>query len=1006
MHILKTTAIILIFATIPLQYAICENPSERELEEVKGLKQMSNELYHKGKPDEAIPYAEKILAIHEEKLGKESLEVATSLDDLAILYRETGRLVEAESLHQKALKIREKKVERDHPSIAQSYYHLASLYRVTGKYKEAEKQYRKALEIREKVLPKDHPKIAQSLSGLAFVCTPLGRYSEAESFYKRALEIREKTLEKDHLDTAHTLSSLGFLYSQTGQYAEGEVLLKRALKIREKALGMEHLDTVQTLQSLGSIYWRTGRYAEAESIYKRALEIRQKILKRDHPSIASNLNLLGWVYYKTRRYDKAASFMKKAIEMQEKTSVDENPQLAHMLNDLAELYRTTGRYKEAEPLYDRCLKIRRKLLGKDHPFFAQTLNNLALLYVSTQRQREAEILLKQALEIREKTLGKDHPDTAKSLFNLALRYAVAGGHRESHQLFKKGIAIIDKAKENAFLVLSEKQKLSYMEENKNVMNMFMTHTALFLSMNDQATIDTFNIWIKWKGAVLEAQGRYMDALMHSDNPDIQRKFVELTELRRDMARLQLSKPEAMDIEDYVKRLEELEKRKESLEAELSRLSKDFALDRVAGEADIKRIGNILPHDSVYLDFAMIQTHRFRGKGSGPLRYLAFILLPGKEATVKLIEIEKKNNIDPHIEAYLKEMEKVKQTQELPNINVLRREARILYELVMKPIEPYLRGKKQLFISPDGMLNLIPFEVLISSEGISMLEEYLIHYVATGRDIVRFSDTTVARGDALIMADPDYEMGLRERDKVAGEMKVAKAIRGDVSRDAGGLNFSRLPETREEADNIEKILMKYLNQAARNYQDKNALEEILFSMESPKLLHLATHGYFLKDEEAKEILGGGLEDQDTERVMGQGFENPMLRSGIVLAGANASLREGRDDGVVSAEKILGLKLKGTEMVVLSACETGVGDVRSGEGVFGLKRAFILSGAKTVVMSLWSVPSKETTELMTRFYTLMSEGKTKAEALRQSKTEMMMKKKNPFYWGAFIMVGKPE
>jgi CHAT domain-containing protein len=186
----------------------------------------------------------------------------------------------------------------------------------------------------------------------------------------------------------------------------------------------------------------------------------------------------------------------------------------------------------------------------------------------------------------------------------------------------------------------------------------------------------------------------------------------------------------------------------------------------------------------------------------------------------------------------------------------------------------------------------------------------------------------------------------------------------------------------------------------------ALEEILFSVESPRILHLATHGYFLKDEEAKELLSQGFDLQEIEMIPGIGIENPMLRSGIVLAGVNTSLREGRDDGMVSAEKILGLRLKGTEIVVLSACETGVGDVRNGEGVFGLKRAFILSGAKTIVMSLWSVPSKETTELMTRFYTLMSEGKTKAEALGKAKLDMMKKKVNPFYWGAFILVGKPE
>ena len=194
--------------------------------------------------------------------------------------------------------------------------------------------------------------------------------------------------------------------------------------------------------------------------------------------------------------------------------------------------------------------------------------------------------------------------------------------------------------------------------------------------------------------------------------------------------------------------------------------------------------------------------------------------------------------------------------------------------------------------------------------------------------------------------------------------------------------------------------------------------MIFASETPIILHLATHGYFLKDEELKgsgDIRGiaiksredfAGNEEINPVLSETEGIENPMLRSGIVFSGVNASLKAGRDEGMVSAEKILGLNLKGTDLVVLSACETGVGDVKNGEGVFGLKRAFILSGAKTLVMSLWSVPSAETTEIMTEFYTLISEGKSKSDALRQAKLDMMKKKQNPYYWGAFVMTGKTE
>ena len=251
-----------------------------------------------------------------------------------------------------------------------------------------------------------------------------------------------------------------------------------------------------------------------------------------------------------------------------------------------------------------------------------------------------------------------------------------------------------------------------------------------------------------------------------------------------------------------------------------------------------------------------------------------------------------------------------------------------------------------------------------------------------------------------MADPDYDLGLKEKDKIAKELRVAKRVRGVITRDVKGLTFSRLPDTKTEADTIAKAVKNRF----RTYKGKKAIEEVLFSVKFPRILHIATHGYFLKNEEIKSDSNGVSTTLD--KFSDLKIEDPMLRSGIVLAGVNASLKQGRDDGMVSAEKILGLRLKGTELVVLSACETGVDNVKAGEGVLGLKRAFILSGAKTIVMSLWSVPSLETTELMTEFYKLMSSGWTKADALRQAKIKMMEKTGNPFFWGAFIMDGNPQ
>jgi tetratricopeptide (TPR) repeat protein len=958
-----------------------------------------------GKYTQAEDLLKQALEIRERVLKKEHPDIALSFNTIGLLYISTGRYVEAEPLLKKALEIREKVLRKDHPDIVWCINNFGWLYFLTGRYTEAEISYRKALEMRERESGKDHPDLAFILHNLGYLYTSTGQYAEAEGLHKRALGIRQKAFRKDHPEIAKSLNYLGWLYFQMGRYAEAELSYKKALEIWEGSR-KDHPHIATILHNLGYLYNSTGRYGEAEGMHKRALEIREKVLNKDHPDIGASLNYLGWLYYTQGKYKEAEPLLIRALEIREKAFGKDHPSLATALNSMGLLYMQIGRYPESEQFHKRALEIRERVWGKEHADIAQTFNNLALLYVTMEKYDQAEINHKKSLEMREKVLGKEHPYIAMCLRDLARLYATTGRHHESHQLFCKAISIKDKERENVFSVLSEKQKLNYMADIKGNIDSFLTHTALDMQSNASAVTDTFNVWIRWKGAVLEAQGRYMDAMMYSGDPEIKGKFDELTQVRRNIARLQLSKPKEMTIQDYIKKLEELGKRKEYLETELSRLSKDFSLEKMVGQADVKRINEILPKDSVYLDFAMIRQYDFKKRRSGAPRYFVFLLVPGVETIVKLIDIHRTGEVDRHIHTYLDEMLKVKRLQELPDINILRKEAKALYELVIQPIKPYLTGKKKIFISPDGLLNLIPFEIFINEEGRYLMEDFVINYVTAGRDIVRFTDIAVARGDAIIIADPDYDMGVKAKDKVAGEMGVTKTIRGDVSRDAKGLKFARLPDTKLEADNIEGILRRKYGEPIKNYQDMRALEEILFSVESPRILHLATHGYFLKDEEAKELLSQGFDLQEIEMIPGIGIENPMLRSGIVLAGVNTSLREGRDDGMVSAEKILGLRLKGTEIVVLSACETGVGDVRNGEGVFGLKRAFILSGAKTIVMSLWSVPSEETTELMTRFYTLMSEGKTKAEALGKAKLDMMKKKVNPFYWGAFILVGKPE
>jgi len=1014
---------------------------------------------------EAESLYRKALTIREKALGEDDPYVALSLNSLGRVYRVTGRYGDAETHYRKALAILEKKYGTEHVYTSHILYNLAFLYEYTGRYADAEVLFKKVLGIREKALGKEHPHVVDALNSLAALYRGLGKYNDAEGLYKRVLETREKTLGVRSPDTAPNLYNLASVYNDAGRYAEAEKLYKKVLDKRRTAFGKESPQVVAAMNDLALVQYGKGHYSAAERTLRQALAISEKNRAISDLNQAATIDTMGLLHSVTGRYREAEAFYKRSLEAREKRLGGNHPIVASTVSNLAVLYQKTGREKKAEPLYVRAINIylgaldRRypnparllnflmtdlnnyalltykagryaeieafhksfldlsvKVLGMDHPQVAAGFANMAEINRMAGNNAQAAALYERALEIRERVLGKEHPDVASTLLGLAGINAALRKHRESHNLFRRGMMISDAIKEESFLLLSERQKLGYMKQREKDIYRFITHTADFMQSDDAAVTDTFNTWIKWKGAVMETQGRYLDAVLYADvlyysgGERIKKNFDELTNVRREIAKLQFSKPAGMSGDEYGRKLEFLEDRKESLEKELNEEGSKFKLETIIDEADIKRISEILPKNSLYLDFAKIRKYDFEKDGWGGFGYVLFMLVPGRAPAVKIVDLAEADKVDGHINAYLGEMGKAKTAQRLPDIKVLSREAKALYELVMKPAEPYLKGKMVVHISPDGNLNLIPFGVLVTPRNRYLMEECLINYVATGRDIIRFADVTTAEGTSIIMADPDYDMGSKELAKAAEKIGFAGTrMGGRISRDAAGMRFGRLPDTKREADAIESILKDRLKIDVKNYQSGEAVEDVLFQAEHPRILHLATHGYFLNQEEVTE--GGqvrGISIKVKEGPEGEGFvkiENPMLRSGIVLAGVNTSLEEGSDAGMVSAEKILGLKLKGTDLVVLSACETGVGDVQSGEGVFGLKRAFITSGAKTVVMTLWSIPSKETTELMTDFYTLISEGKSKAEALRQAKLKMAAKMGNPFFWGAFIMVGDP-
>ncbi|MEQ8667928.1 MAG: CHAT domain-containing protein, partial [Pirellulales bacterium] len=444
----------------------------------------------------------------------------------------------------------------------------------------------------------------------------------------------------------------------------------------------------------------------------------------------------------------------------------------------------------------------------------------------------------------------------------------------------------------------------------------------------------------------------------------------------------------------------------------------------------------LSDDAAAIEFIRFDPFDFKATGDEPrlqpARYLAFVLGADTKESPRMIDLGEAEPIERAVAELREHIEAV--TRRLRFFNeegleeIYRELAGELSGLVFAPLRDALGDARMIYLSPDGELNRIAFEALTAADGSYLIDHYEFAYASSSRDLLRASDKPAT--GTIVFASPDYD--LNDQPAVPGENLLADVTRGapdywqgDLSRDTRGLSWDRLPATEGEASRVvEMFAMHDVYGPAHSFLGSDALEGLLKRMQAPRILHLATHGFYLADQQREHpeqsFLDRGLGASTTAADLGRlgKLENPLLRSGIVLAGANrlgeagGETTETTDDGWVTAEEIGLLNLQGTELVVLSACETGLGDVRTGEGVAGLRRAFLQAGARTLVTSLYKVPDEATQALMIDFYSRLAAGESKLAALRgaQQATIAQRRKENgaahPFFWASFVLVGDPE
>jgi CHAT domain-containing protein len=957
------------------------------LKEAEQLNRQVLQLLNQGKYLEAIPIARLALAIREKALGADHPDVATSLNNLALLYKAQGNYTTAEPLYKRSLAIYEKALGTDHSLVATSLNNLASLYQLQGNYPAAEPLYKRALAINEKALGVNHPDVATDLNNLAELYRAQGNYPAAEPLIKRSLAIYEEVLGADHPSVATSLNNLALLYSNQGNYPTAEPLYKRSLAIREKALESDHPDVAQSLNNLALLYSNQGNYPAAEPLYKRALAIREKSLGANHPDVATSLNNLAALYLAQGNYPAAETLHKRSLAIYEKALGTDHPLVATSLNNLAYLYEAQGSYPAAEPLYKRSLAILEKRLGADHSDVATSLNNLAALYRAQGNYPAAEPLYKRSLAILEKALGADHPNVASSFNNLALLNHAQGNIDRAITFQQKGLEVQEHNLKLNLTSGTETQKQAYMQTVLGTTEATVSLHIQSAPTNPAAIRLALTAILQRKGRLLDILSTNLQTLRQYITPDIQPQFDQWLTLKSQLANLALKKTP-------IYKYRTLQQQAEELESDLNRRSAE--LQTINETITIEAVQKQIPADAVLIEFFRYDTLNPKASQKdrwGKPRYVAYILQ--NQGEPKWVDLGEAATLEPSIQTFRQAISRPPTNPDRevdPQLTVaeVKQTARDLDQKLMQPIRPLLGNARHLLISPDSDLNLIPFAALVDQQNRFLIETYDITYLSSGRDLLRPNRKGINLTNPVLFSDPDYG---KPSDKLIASngrnpCSTQIAARGEEINSLANQIFCQLPNVAAETSAIQNLLPQ-----AQLLSQAQATKSAAKKLRNPSILHFATHGFFLPNPPNA--------NPDTPIR-----QNPLSQSALVLANFNQRQSCGDDpncNGVLTAQDVTTIDLRGTKLVFLSACETGLGKVTNGEGVYGLRRAFTLAGAESQVMSLWKVNDQTTRELVESYYQNLKANQGRSQSLKTIQLDLLKKYQYPYYWAAFIPSG---
>ncbi len=1038
-------------------------------EKAQALHEKAETSFHAGEYAQAHQLLNEALGIIKASPTPDPRDLPNLLTSIAQVYLEEAEFDKGLPLLKESTEMAEKSLGADHPVVGRALSVWGLTARAKGELNAAIPLLLRSAAIFRKAYGEEHFCSLATSHNLALVYRDQGKYSESLAILEHQLPIAEKFLGSGDREFAQMLNNVSMIYADLGAYDRALPLCRRSLAIRERELGRESPVVAESLNNLAGIYSDQGRQSQALPLLTLSAEIMERCYGTNHPSFAAVLDNLGHVYRNMDDDEQAAAFFLRSFAIKRRVLDSNHPDIARSLQALGELYYASGNNENALNLLGQCLTIRTKAYGVYHPEAAETLQAAAEIYLDQAEFKKALDALRIALDLREKAYGTNHPKIASCLTDLAMTYHYLGNEEASLKLYLRSLHILEQVfglrhpsvirviegighSQQAlgrtgaaidYFAEALKNKRGYLADQvvalptemgvRRITNSFFEE-EVFHSLSALGTLSNLPN-AKPLGAEQLAMDKALleeiQALQAALDNDPQTSTRELRERVRAVQTQLYRLPESkIDPTERDARRRELRSELATIEAKLAGQNELAAAIIQSREFTLAHIARELPPQSALVDF--IQYRRFdfsaktnQWKEQRYAAYLTFALIADStNVIVERVDLGEAAPINEAVELICKRMS-ARQFVAKDLSSALQR----VSDLVYAPLSKYLTNVSHLIICPDGQLSRLPFEML-RHNGRFLIEEKTISYIGSGREIVRLAEAAprLKTNPPLVMGDPDFDFELPGSNRPGNPVAIAQPSTGrsqpplsqglftpaatsSLSRDYRGVKFPRLPGSEEEAKSVAALLggdcVLRLGKSAR--------EAELKAVVSPRVLHLATHGFFLSDQELKRT--NGLRDSWMENLgmrwnaslPGVGWENPLVRCGIALAGANHAKQITNaiaEDGLVTGLEASLLNLQGTELVILSACDSGSGEVKIGEGVMSLRRAFRIAGAETVLASHWKVNDKATSQLMTEFIRRWRSGEPRAKAWRAAQLSLLHSKdfSNPYFWAAFTLTGQ--